>query len=184
MSRAATVHETFPSIDRIGDDDLRAGVLDAWTTTLEETGDPDLEALPWYPPIQTEVGLPDETLADHVRDVTAAAIALTETLVERRGAVASPDTVLAASLVHDVSKPYEFEGFDATAVFDALGHPVYGVHVCARAGLPLDVIHIVQCHSGNTALEPASLEAEIVIAADHLAAATAVSGVLDDLREW
>ena len=181
MSEEA-VRAAFPEVDAIEDDDLRAGVVDAWTTAIEENGVDDLAAVPWLPPVQRELGLDDEYLTDHVRDVTACALGLAETLSERREVELSLDTVVAGALVHDVSKLAEFEGTDDTEVYDLLGHPYYGVHAVARAGLPVEIAHIVLSHTSRTAVEPATVEAELVRRADEAAAAAIRSRAVDDLR--
>ncbi|MFB6125562.1 MAG: HD domain-containing protein [Halanaeroarchaeum sp.] len=179
---ATQVREAFPEGENIDDSDLRAAVLEAWTTAMTETDVEDLAAVPWFPPVQRELGLPDETLVEHVRDVTVLAADLAATLTGRRASAISIDTVLAGALVHDVSKLYEFDGEDATEIGHLLGHPHYGVHVAARAGLPVAVQHVVLSHSGRTSVEPATLEAEIVRRADEVAASAIRLRALDDLR--
>lgn len=164
------VREAFPAVERIADNDLRVGVIEAWTTALAETGW-ELAEVPWFPPLQEEWGVPDERTVSHVRDVVAASEALAAAMKER-GARLSTDLVLSGALVHDVSKLYEFAPPDgeATAIHDLLGHPNYGVVPSARAGLPPAVLHVVLAHSRRTNVEPQTLEAEIVTRADRVAA--------------
>ncbi|MFD1646497.1 HD domain-containing protein [Haloarchaeobius litoreus] len=179
---ANTVREAFPELDAIQDDDLRAGVVEAWATTMDDHGVTDLAAVPWFPPAQRDLGLDDEYLVEHVREVTACALALAESLLDHRDVNLSLDTVVAGALVHDVSKLAEFDGMDATPVSDLLGHPHYGVHLVARAGLPVELAHIVLSHTHRTTVEPATLEAVIVAHADTVAAAAIRSRATDDLR--
>ncbi|MFB6172822.1 MAG: HD domain-containing protein [Haloarculaceae archaeon] len=175
----------FPELDRIEDVDLRAGVERAWTTAMADAGVDDLAAVPWFPPAQRDLDLPDERLVPHVRDVTAGALALADALADRRWTV-DRDVVLAGALVHDVSKLYEFErphasereaadsaidGAVPTRIYELLGHPHYGLHVVAAAGLPVEIQHVVLAHTDRTAVEPRTLEAEIVRRADEVAAA-------------
>lgn len=115
--------------------------------------------------------------------MTACALALAETLIERRAAEIDMDTLVTGALVHDVSKLYEFDGTDATPVGALLGHPYYGVHVVARAGLPTEIAHIVLSHTQRTNVEPATLEAEIVRRADEAAAAAIRMEAVSDLRD-
>lgn len=180
MSR---VREAFPEIQSIEDDDLRSGVVEAWETAMAETDVENLHEVPWFPPAQHELGVDDEWLVPHVRDVSACAVGLAETLVERRDADVSLDTVVAGALVHDVSKLYEFDGMDETPVGNLLGHPHYGVHVVAAAGLPVELSHVVLSHTPLTSVEPATLEAEIVRRADEAAAAVIKAEAVGDLRE-
>jgi HD superfamily phosphodiesterase len=180
---ADAVRAAFPEIGEIADEQLRTGVVDAWTTAMAEAGVEDLDAVPWLPPTQRELGIEDATLVAHVRDVTAGAVALAETLLDRRDAAVDVDTVLAGALVHDVSKLAEFDGMERTAVGDLLGHPYYGVHVVARADLPVEMAHVVLSHTSRTTVEPATLEAEIVRRADEVAAAAIRSTAVEDLRD-
>ncbi|QCC48540.1 HD domain-containing protein [Halobellus limi] len=181
---ADAIRATFPEVDAIEDDDLRAGVADAWATAAAENEVEDLSAVPWLPPTQRELGLDDEGLVDHVRDVTTCAVALAETLGERRSdrLALDVDTLVAGALVHDVSKLAEFAGMEETAVYDLLGHPYYGVHVVARAGLPIELAHVVLSHTDRTAVEPATIEAEIIRRADEVASAAIRWRATDDLR--
>ncbi|MFB6281096.1 MAG: HD domain-containing protein [Haloferacaceae archaeon] len=176
------VREAFPAIDRIADDDLRAGVVDAWTTALDETGWTLAEA-PWSPPVQDALDLPDERLVDHVNDVVAGAEALADRLEDRRPAAISRDLLLAAALVHDVSKLYEFDRDGRTRVYDLFGHPYYGIVPAAQAGLPPEVVHVVLSHTSLTGAEPATLEAELVRRADEAAGAAIRAGAVEDLRD-
>lgn len=177
------VETVFPELDRIEDDDLRGRVVDAWATAMADNGVTDLEDVPWFPPAQRDLDLPDEFLIPHVRDVTRGALALTETLSERRAVDVSSDLVAAGALVHDISKLYEFDGTEPTAIERLLGHPHYGVHVVAAAGLGPEIAHIVLSHTSRTAIEPATIEAALVRRADEAAAAAIRARVLDDLRD-
>ena len=180
---ADAVRAAFPEIDEIGDQRLRAGVTSAWATAMAEAGIDDLETVPWLPPTQRDLGIEDATLVEHVRDVTAGAVALAETLTARRGAAVDLDTVIAGALVHDVSKLAEFEGMERTRIGALLGHPYYGVHVVARADLPVELAHVVLSHTSRTTVEPATLEAEIVRRADEVAAAAIRATAIEDLRD-
>jgi putative nucleotidyltransferase with HDIG domain len=183
MSRRA-VTRAFPAVESIRDDDLREKVLDAWADALDETGW-DLEDVPWYPPEQERLGLPDETFVDHVNEVVDASVALAEVLVEHRGdrLDVDMDVVLAGALVHDISKLYEFDSEGATDVERFFGHPHYGVYPAARAGLPPEIVQVTLSHTSLTSVEPATMEAEIIRRADQTVASSIRAGAVDDLRE-
>ncbi|RXK51830.1 HD domain-containing protein [Halorientalis pallida] len=181
MSREV-VRTAFPELDEIERDQLRAGVIDAWVGAMNQAGIDALESVPWLPPTQRDLGLDDERLVPHVRDVCACAVAIADRLVARRSIEIDLDTVIAGAPVHDVSKLAEFDGLEPTPVYDLLGHPYYGVHVVARAGLPMELAHIVLSHTSRTAVEPATIEAEVVRRADEAAAAAIRTAALDDLR--
>jgi putative nucleotidyltransferase with HDIG domain len=179
----AHVEATFPELDAIDDPELRAGVVAAWRDAATDAGVTDLDAVPWLPPVERDLGIVgEERLVDHVRDVTACARALAATLADRRGADVDRDLLVAGALVHDVSKLAEFDGHESTPVFDLLGHPYYGVHLVARAGLPVELAHVVLSHTHRTTVEPAFLEAALVRRADEVAATAIRAGAVDDLR--
>ncbi|SDD85300.1 HD domain-containing protein [Natrinema hispanicum] len=176
------VRAAFPELEVIEDDDLRAGVASAWATAIEENDIDDLTEVPWLPPTQRALGLENERLVSHVRDITACAVALAETLLERREVTLSVDTVVAGALIHDVSKLAEFDGMAETPVYNLLGHPYYGVYVVAAVDLPVELAHIVLSHTSRTPVEPATIEAELIRRADEVAAAAIRSQATDDLR--
>jgi hypothetical protein len=173
----------LPEIADIEDDSLRESVHDCWATACEEAGVADLEAVPWLPPVQRDLDIDDETLVGHVRDVVAAARALADALERTRGQSVDRDRLLAGALVHDVSKLYEFDGMVETPVADLLGHPYYGVHCVARAGLSVEYAHVVLSHTSRTTVEPAFLEAELIRRADEAAASAIRLTAVSDLRE-
>jgi hypothetical protein len=183
-----TVLGVFPEAERIDDSEMREGVLEAWTLACEaagvETAD-ELRGLPWLPPVQCELGIPAdaERLVPHVRDVTAGAVSLAGALVSRRGVELDTDLLLAGALVHDVSKLAEFDGMETTPTYDLLGHPYWGVHVVASAGLPVELAHVVLSHTARTTVQPAFLEAELVRRADEAAANAIRLAYVDDLRD-
>lgn len=177
------VEAVFPEVEGIEDRELRTGVVRVWEEAAADAGVDDLATVPWYPPAQAELDVPDETLVDHVRDVAVVALAMAESLDERRPGSVSLDLVVAGALVHDVSKLAEFDGHERTAIGDLLGHPYYGVHLVEGADLPVELAHVVLSHTPRTNVEPATLEASVVSHADVAAAdAIRLRGV-EDLRD-
>lgn len=182
------IETAFPELRSITDGELRGGVARAWTTACADAGirTPDeLCAAPWFPPAERKLDIAEgeETLVSHVRDVAACAVALAGTLEDRRDVEVDRDLLLAGALVHDVSKLAEFDGHDETPVGDLLGHPYWGVHVVASAGLPVELAHVVLAHTRRTNVEPASLEAELVSRADKVAANAIRAAHVTDLRD-
>ena len=183
MSVRDEIQETFPELAKIKDDRLQSGVIDAWAIALEENGYPHLASVPWLGPYQRKIGLSNELLADHIRDVTAAAVGIAEAFIDRRDAVVDIDTVLAGALVHDVSQLGEVNGDEWTRVGRLLSHPYYGVYVVRSAGLPVEVQHVVFSHTPATTVDPATLEADIVMRADGATASAIRSRAFDDIRD-
>lgn len=176
------VHRAFPLLDEISDQRLQAGVKHAWLYVLVETELERLDSVPWFPPVQTNLGLEDATLVPHINAVAACADALTEQLREGRFDI-SRDMVLAGALIHDISKPFEYHGFSETDIGSLLGHPYYGIHIVEHVGLPTEMAHIVLSHTERTNVAPATLEAAIISQADSVAASALRTSVVDDLRD-
>lgn len=177
------IAETFPRVETIADDRLREGTIDAWAIALVDNGMDDLETAQWYPTRQKELGTGDELLIDHVQDVTELSIEMAHVMSDRRPVDVSLDLLITGALVHDVSKVYEYAGYDPTPIYDLLGHPYYGVASVAMARLPPEVAHIVLAHSPLTAVEPATIEALIVRYADEVATAGIKLTQVSDLRD-
>ncbi|PSQ10982.1 metal-dependent phosphohydrolase [Halobacteriales archaeon QS_5_70_15] len=182
-SRHDHVEATFPELEEISDPGLRERTAEAWVLAMEENGVDDLSQVPWRPPDQERLALGEEWLVDHVREVAAGGLALAELLESRRDADIDTDVVVAGALVHDVSKLYEFHGFDETEIGDLLGHPYYGVYVAGSVGLPPEIVAITVNHTGVTNVEPATVEAALVRQADHASAAAIWGQGGRDLRE-
>lgn len=110
------VERTFPELDEIGDDNLRAKTVEAWALAMEENDIDDLAQVPWLPPDQERLDLGDEWLVDHVREVATGGRLIAELLDERETVDVDTDVVVAGGLLHDVSKLYEFHGFERTGI--------------------------------------------------------------------
>jgi len=50
-----------------------------------------------------------------------------------------------------------------------LAHTTIGAHMALKAGLPLEIVHVIAAHSSNySSISPKSVEAVIVYHADHV----------------
>lgn len=176
-----SVQESFPYIDTIGDDDLRDGIVTAWTKGLEETGW-TLDEVPWLPPVQRDLDLPDEYLVDHVNDVCDIATAIADNVANNCKIDFSYDLLIAGALIHDISKLYEFDSAGDTPVYEMLGHPYYGVYIIGVLDLPVELAHVILSHTDRTTVEPATMEAEIIRRSDEVAASAIRMKALNDLR--
>lgn len=163
-----TVREVFPHLEEIEDSELRDQVAGALNDALESSTYDSVEEVPWWPPAQDSF---DEwkSNATHIRDVTSIAIVLADTLSERFAGDVDRDTVVAGALLHDISKFHELKGDEVSAWHDWVPHPHYGVHLLAKAGLSKRLQHIVLSHTAKSAVEPQSIEAQIVATADRMA---------------
>lgn len=135
----------IPEIGRIGDSDLRMKVVHVWDVALERSAFDDLSAIPFTLLIEDL----DDTLVEHTRRVTRAAIAA----AEARGDL-DMDTVTAGAVLHDVGKVLEYEprpdgSVGKSEMGQRLRHPVSGAALAQELGLPLAVVHIIAAHAGE-----------------------------------
>ncbi|OGI15666.1 hypothetical protein A3K63_04510 [Candidatus Micrarchaeota archaeon RBG_16_49_10] len=113
------------------------------------------------------------------RDVIGHTIVLTETVEEigkvfekRFGLKLETDNLIAASIVHDIAKSYEFKrdkdgDLEPTGI--TLDHTMLGVAELYARGFPEEVIHIVASHPGESSpTPPRSFEAVIFHSLDSL----------------
>lgn len=183
MARREEIEAEFPEIADIEDDAIASAVVDAWEIALEENEPIELGSVLWFGPFQGALGLSDEFLVDHVRDVVTGSVALAEALIARRDTDIDLDVVIAGALVHDISHVAEFDGTEWSAVGELLGHPHYGVYVVRRAGLPIEVEHIVLSHPPSTSTDPATMEAEVVSHVDATVASSIKARSFDNLLD-
>jgi putative nucleotidyltransferase with HDIG domain len=168
------VRASLPEIDLIKDAELRNQVVDLHALALAETRYKRIEDIP-------ASGVPESPLmtrgtqADHYRGVATMAVGMARGLEDVMGEIGIDyDRLIAAALVHDVGKAYEFAGWErwkrqrSRTGSPALRHPVYGAHLALQLGLPEEIVHCVAAHSylGEGQFVKASLETTIVQYAD------------------
>lgn len=168
MTAESEIHDAFPRIEEIQSDDLRGRVVDVWETAIDAT-ETELSTLRWWPPLESELDGPPVTNVEHVNAVTEVAIGIIDSLTDTVTRDIDRDVVIAGALLHDCSKLYELDGDTTTSLQDHVPHPHYGVHLLAAAGCSEELQHIVLAHSGESAVEPRTIEAKIVALADQLA---------------
>lgn len=171
----ARVRAELPEVEEITDDDLRAGVIEAWAMALAKSSfDAIGEIEPsGNPGVNT---LKHGSQTDHIRGVTRLALKLADEMSALMPALQiRRDLLIAGALCHDVGKPWEFdpenrkrwEGNPRAAGLPSIRHPAFGVHICLTVGLPEEVAHCAAAHSGEGELLVRSLENTIVHHADY-----------------
>lgn len=165
-----TLLREIPEINLIGDDALRARVIDTWVTSLEGSSFDAISEIPGC-------GNPDQApLKNHGQEAHIRGVALTALKLAEALATTMPDLefdrdiLLAGALCHDIGKPWEFDPVNrarwaenkASVGYPSVRHPVYGVHLCLNAGLPESVVHITGAHAKEGDLVQRSIEGTIV----------------------
>ncbi|EMA40730.1 putative metal dependent phosphohydrolase [Halococcus morrhuae DSM 1307] len=181
------VREAFPELDRIESDDLRERVVEAWALGLERGGWREIADIPYAWNIH------EVSNVEHVRGVTK--IALESARIQRDFHDADPDidVVVAACLLHDVGKCYEYvdhvdsellAGTDRERYASGvIPHSISGYALAHEVGVPLTVQRAIPHFLGE--VPERTLEAELVKsanAASSNAITQAAMGIT--LQEW
>jgi putative nucleotidyltransferase with HDIG domain len=168
------VRASLPEIELIKSVELREQVVDLHALALAETQYKRIEDIP-------PSGVPESPLmtrgtqADHYRGVATMAVGMAKGLEAVMGEIGIDyDLLIAAALVHDVGKAYEFAGWErwkkerSRTGSPALRHPVYGAHLALQLGLAEEIVHCIAAHPymGEGQFVKASLETTIVQYAD------------------
>ncbi len=180
------VREAFPELEEIEDDDLRDRVVEAWTLGLTRGGWRDVEDIPYAWNIH------EVTNVEHVRGVTRIALESAREQGEFHGADPDIDTILAACLLHDVGKCYEYPAFvdgellaapDPTYVSEEIPHSISGYALAHEVGCPLSVQRAIPHFLGE--VPKRTLEAELVKSANSASSNAITQATMGiTLQEW
>lgn len=176
QTNAEEIFALFPEARLIEDADLRGAVIDIWLEVAGETAWEDFGDIP--------KNLKEErrmTLVGHVRGVTKMALAMADVAEKHHGLAIDRDLLIAACLLHDVSKPLESApdpdgaptgGAAAPGKITEFGakiqHGVYGAHKIWARNPPkaLELAHLVITHTRASNARAASYEAALLFYAD------------------
>lgn len=177
---AETIPDQMPEVDQISDAELREAVVSVWRNAIDASDFDDLREIPWT--LLYERKFADERLLEHTRQVTRCAESLVDQLSEQQETEIDRDAVIAGALLHDVSKLREATEVRGESFKKFIPHPYYGIHLLCEENISVPIQHIVASHTTGDAIEPYTLEAEIVKTADYLTTRTAfwaIDGTLD-----
>jgi putative nucleotidyltransferase with HDIG domain len=181
------VRAAYPELDRIESDDLGEAVVEAWTLGLDRGGWRDIEDVPYAWNIH------EITNVEHVRGVTR--IALESARVQREFHDADPDVdvLVAACLLHDVGKCYEYvDHVDADRLAGTdreryasgeIPHSLSGYALAHEVGVPVAVQRAIPHFLGE--VPKRTLEAELLKSANSASSnAITQSAMGITLNEW
>lgn len=180
------VREAFPELADVENDDLRDKVVEAWVLGLERGGWRDVEDIPYA------WNIDEVTTVEHVRGVARIAERTAELQREFHGADPDVDVVLAAALLHDVGKCYEYVGFvDEEQLLDPsfeyasedVPHSLSGYALAHEVGCPLAVQRAIPHVIGE--IPERTLEAELVKSANSASSNAIIQSTMGiSLPEW
>lgn len=158
------VRKTFPGVDDIADQDMRSVVLRAWGRAISECEFERLEDIPFS---VTATGV---SLVDHVNWVLEVSLNMASLLEKSMGVKVNRDLLIAAVLLHDLGKAYEYRnagtGYEKTEIGKGFMHGFWGAHVSILEGAPLELSHLISTHCFVSPVQPQLLEGVILHYAD------------------
>jgi putative nucleotidyltransferase with HDIG domain len=179
------VLEAFEELKHIGSESLREQVVEAWVLGLERGGWRHVEDIPYAWNIH------EVTNVEHVRGVTRIAREGAREQREFHGADPDVDTVVAAALLHDVGKCYEYVDHvdadlvdpDPTYADEEIPHSISGYALAHEVGCPLSVQRAIPHFLGE--VPKRTLEAELVKSANSMSSNAITQATMGiTLQEW
>ncbi|MHC3439307.1 HD domain-containing protein [Natrialbaceae archaeon A-gly3] len=181
------VREAYPELEEIDEDSLREKVIEAWTRGLERGGWQDIADIPYAWNIH------EVTNVEHVRGVTKIALESAEIQRDFHGADPDEDVIVAACLLHDVGKCYEYVDFVDAEILEGtdreryateeIPHSISGYALAHEVGCPLEVQRAIPHFLGEVPTR--TLEAELVKSANSASSnAITQSAMGITLQEW
>jgi len=180
------VTQAFPELDYISSDNLRSKVIEAWTLALDRGGWRDIMDIPYAWNIH------EVTNVRHVRGVTKIARESAIEQQEFHGANPDIDVIVAATLLHDVGKCYEYVDFvedeklldpDPRYATEDIPHSLSGYALAHEVGCPLAVQRAIPHFIGE--IPTRTLEAELVKSANSASSNAITQSTMGiTLQEW
>jgi len=163
----AAVERAMPELNLIRQGSIREKTVRIWAEMFEESEWEALEDVPKNPET-----LPlSRRLIEHTRSVARQALAVAGIIEEAHGIKVDRDGLLAAALLHDVSKLLEYgptgEGAGKTAAGKSFQHGFLGAVKALQHGMPRDVVHNIIVHTHSSRHMPVTVEAIIFHYVDY-----------------
>ena len=171
---AVGLAQIFPEIEQISDTTLRTGVEDIWIDIASEMAWNDLQEIP-----KNTKGEAGRSLVQHIRGVTNMAVAICEVANTQQNKPYNRDLLVAACLLHDASKPVEYEPMPDSVskpgeirpgrqsqLGQSVQHASYATHKVWQKQLPLELAHLVLTHTHASGMRGKTWEAAALFYAD------------------
>jgi putative nucleotidyltransferase with HDIG domain len=180
------VREAFPELAHIAEENLREKVVEAWTLGLDRGGWRNIKDIPYAWNIH------EVTNVEHVRGVTHIARESAREQRDFHDADPDIDVIVAATLLHDVGKCYEYVDFvddeklldpDPEYATEEVPHSLSGYALAHEVGCPLAVKRAIPHFIGEIPIR--TLEAELVKSANSASSNAITQSTMGiTLQEW
>lgn len=173
ISEQEIIQVLNPFLDQIQNTAVRTMVIKTWMEGCQEGGWTTLAQLKKMPfTLATDHG--GISFLEHTRAVTQGALGLAEAQLDNYATFPYPidrDRIIAGGLLHDIGKLVEIEsdqkgGWRVSQRGKCLRHPISGVILAQRAGVPEDILNIIACHAKEGEGRPQVVETVLIHQAD------------------
>ncbi len=174
MIQEADIENLFASIlERIGDGELRAKVVKAWTLACQRGGWESVDQLKAMP-FTLLTNTRGVNFIEHTIAVTEGAYGLAkaqEAVYREMPYKIDTDRLLAGGLLHDVGKLLEIErdgqgGFRKSRSGMCARHPISGTAIAYEVGLSDEILNTIACHAKEGDGRPQVVETVLIHQAD------------------
>lgn len=180
------VRDAYPELERIEDETLREKVIEAWVLGLERGGWQDIDDIPYAWNVH------EVSNVEHVRGMTKIAIESVEIQREFHGAEPDTDVLIAACLLHDVGKCYEYTDHvdddllvdpDPAYATGEIPHSISGYALAHEVGCPVAVKRAIPHFIGE--VPKRTIEAELLKSANSASSNAITQATMGiTLEEW
>jgi putative nucleotidyltransferase with HDIG domain len=162
---AADVALALPELEMIGSSKIRSAVAEIWAECWRESEWRHVEDAPKSP-----LEPPEMSLVKHTRAVARHALACAEIARDVYGLAFDRDLLIAAALLHDVTKLVEWApgtaGPQQTRRGTLIQHGVYAAHKAWNKDLPDEIVHVILSHTDQSRKAPVTWEGHLIRHAD------------------
>ncbi|MFB6187224.1 MAG: HD domain-containing protein [Halobacteriaceae archaeon] len=180
------IRESFPELNDITSESLKNKVIEAWRLGLKRGGWQHIEDIPYAWNIH------EVTNVEHVRGVARIAVNAANEQRDFHGADPDLDVIIAACLLHDVGKCYEYvthvddtllKDPDPMYATDEIPHSLSGYALAHEVGCPIAVQRAIPHYLGE--VPQRTLEAELVKSANSASSNAITQATMGiTLQEW
>ena len=162
--RKRFIADRFPMLKAVTRKDWVEAACEIWAKAWEKSSWEKLDELPANPLT------PSASLLNHVRGVVENAIQVSKVRESIHGDRVDMDILIVAGVLHDASKPLEYEMRNGKEMHSRFGdlypHGFYAAHLAEAAGLPQEIVHIILTHTTSTKTYPITVEGLILYYCD------------------
>lgn len=179
------IQTAFPDIEAIEEGRLRDQVIEAWSLGLGRGGWHSIDDIPYA------WNIDEVTTVEHVCGVASLAKSAVEIAMTHHNATPDEDAVIAAALLHDVGKCYEYVQYvdddlvdpDPAYADGTIPHSLSSYALAHEVGCPIAVQQAIPHVIGE--VPSRSLEAEIVKHANAISSNAITQATMGiSLEEW